>query len=63
MVSWGSMLVRTCCLTAVMAIFGHAAERPKIVGIANIAVKVDNLDEARKFYGRGRDGGSVSDQR
>src|SRR5689334_1973057 len=28
-----------------------AAERPKIVGIANIAVKVDNLDEARKFYG------------
>jgi catechol 2,3-dioxygenase-like lactoylglutathione lyase family enzyme len=50
MVSWGSMLVRTCCLTAAMAIFGHAAERPKIVGIANIAVKVDNLDEARKFY-------------
>ena len=44
------MLVRTCCLTAVLAIFGHAAERPKIVGIANIAVKVDNLDEARKFY-------------
>jgi lactoylglutathione lyase len=26
------------------------AERPRIVGIANIAVKVDNLDEARKFY-------------
>lgn len=50
MVSWGSMFVRTCCLTAVLAIFGHAAERPKIVGIANIAVKVDNLDEARKFY-------------
>ena len=44
------MFVRTCCLTAVLAIFGHAAERPKIVGIANIAVKVDNLDEARKFY-------------
>ena len=44
------MLVRTCCLTAVMVILGHAAERPKIVGIANIAVKVDNLDEARKFY-------------
>ena len=33
--------------------FGVAAfgsERPRIVGIANIAVKVDNLDEARKFY-------------
>jgi catechol 2,3-dioxygenase-like lactoylglutathione lyase family enzyme len=44
------MLVRTCCLTTVLAIFGHAAERPKIVGIANIAVKADNLDEARKFY-------------
>ncbi len=27
-----------------------AVERPKIVGIANIALKVDNLDEARKFY-------------
>ena len=33
--------------------FGVAAfgsERPRIVGIANIAVKVDNLDDARKFY-------------
>ena len=28
----------------------QAAERPPIVGIANIAVKVDNLDEARRFY-------------
>jgi catechol 2,3-dioxygenase-like lactoylglutathione lyase family enzyme len=27
-----------------------AAERPRIVAIANIAVKVDNLEEARKFY-------------
>src|SRR5215469_10160053 len=26
------------------------AERPRITGIANIAVKVDNLEEARKFY-------------
>src|SRR5215469_1287281 len=28
----------------------HAAERPPITGIANIAVKVDNLQEARQFY-------------
>ena len=28
----------------------EAADRPRIVGIANIAVKVDNLEEARKFY-------------
>jgi lactoylglutathione lyase len=28
----------------------HAAERPPITGIANIAVKVDDLAEARKFY-------------
>jgi catechol 2,3-dioxygenase-like lactoylglutathione lyase family enzyme len=27
-----------------------AADRPRIVGIANIAVKTDNLDDARKFY-------------
>jgi catechol 2,3-dioxygenase-like lactoylglutathione lyase family enzyme len=41
------------CLLALTILLGaaaHAAERPKIVGIANIAVKVDNLDEARKFY-------------
>ena len=33
---------------------GRAAaepKRPKITGIANFAAKVDNLDEARKFYG------------
>jgi extradiol dioxygenase family protein len=30
-----------------------AAERSRIIGIANIAVKVDNLDEARKFYPSG----------
>jgi lactoylglutathione lyase len=35
---------------AVAALASSAAERPKIVGIANIAVKVDSLDEARKFY-------------
>jgi lactoylglutathione lyase len=37
-------------LTVVLAVCAQAAERPKITGIANIAVKVDNLDEARKFY-------------
>jgi len=31
-----------------VAAFG--SERPRILGIANIAVKVDNLEEARKFY-------------
>jgi lactoylglutathione lyase len=29
-----------------------ASERPKIVGIANIAVKVKDLEAARKFYGQ-----------
>ena len=28
----------------------QAAERPPIVGIANIGLKVDDLAEARKFY-------------
>jgi lactoylglutathione lyase len=37
-------------LAAALAVTLHAADRPKIVGIANIAVKVDSLDEARKFY-------------
>jgi catechol 2,3-dioxygenase-like lactoylglutathione lyase family enzyme len=45
------MLLRTSCwLAAMLAVSVQAAERPRIVGIANIAVKVDNLDEARKFY-------------
>jgi lactoylglutathione lyase len=44
-------LLRTICsLAALFAISLHAADRPRIIGIANIAVKVDNLDEARKFY-------------
>jgi len=38
------------CAAAVCSIAVQAAERPRIVGIANIAVKVDNLEEARKFY-------------
>src|ERR1035438_9101289 len=46
-----SMLFRSACwLTVLLAVSLKAAERPRIVGIANIAVKVDNLDEARKFY-------------
>jgi catechol 2,3-dioxygenase-like lactoylglutathione lyase family enzyme len=37
-------------LAALCALSLSAAERPPIVGIANIAVKVDDLQEARKFY-------------
>ena len=44
------LLKASCCLTAMLALSVQAAERPRIVAIANIAVKVDNLDEARKFY-------------
>ncbi len=44
------LLNTACWLTAMLAISAQAAERPRIVGIANIAVKVDNLDEARRFY-------------
>jgi lactoylglutathione lyase len=40
-------LISLWCLTLALA---AAAERPRIVGLANFAVKVDNLDEARKFY-------------
>ena len=42
------MLRATFCLA--IAITLQAGERPKIVGIANIAVKVDDLNEARRFY-------------
>lgn len=45
------MLVRTfACLVVASAISVTAADRPRIVGIANIAVKTDNMEEARKFY-------------
>jgi lactoylglutathione lyase len=37
-------------LAVAVTFSAQAAQRPRIVGIANIAVKVDNLDEARKFY-------------
>ena len=37
-------------LSVVFAFAAAGAERPRITGIANIAVKVDNLEEARKFY-------------
>jgi catechol 2,3-dioxygenase-like lactoylglutathione lyase family enzyme len=42
-------LLQACCV-AFLAPLLHAAERPPVVGIANIALRVDNLDEARKFY-------------
>jgi len=45
------MLVRTFAwLVVASAIPVPAADRPRIVGIANIAVKTDNMEEARKFY-------------
>jgi catechol 2,3-dioxygenase-like lactoylglutathione lyase family enzyme len=45
------MLIGTSCwLTVLLAVSVKAAERPRIVGIANFAVKVDNLEEARQFY-------------
>jgi catechol 2,3-dioxygenase-like lactoylglutathione lyase family enzyme len=37
-------------MVMMFAVVAFGSERPRIVGIANIAVKVDNLDEARKFY-------------
>ena len=40
----------SCWLTVLLAVSLKAAERPRIVGIANFAVKVDNLEEARQFY-------------
>jgi catechol 2,3-dioxygenase-like lactoylglutathione lyase family enzyme len=45
------MLVRRFAWLAVaLAVSLPAADRPRIVGIANIAVKTDNMEEARKFY-------------
>jgi catechol 2,3-dioxygenase-like lactoylglutathione lyase family enzyme len=45
------MLVRSFAWLAVaVAVSLPAADRPRIVGIANIAVKTDNMEEARKFY-------------
>jgi lactoylglutathione lyase len=37
-------------LACVFVLVVHAADRPRITGIANIAVKVSDLEEARKFY-------------
>jgi lactoylglutathione lyase len=42
-------MLRAACFALLLSTL-HAAERPRIIGIANIAVKVDNLDEARRFY-------------
>jgi catechol 2,3-dioxygenase-like lactoylglutathione lyase family enzyme len=38
------------CVGLFVALAGFAQDRPPITGIANIAVKVDSMDEARKFY-------------
>jgi len=38
------------CLAVGTAASIHAADRPKIVGLANFAVRVSNLEAARKFY-------------
>ena len=44
-------MVRALIWTAaVLAVEVYGSERPRITGIANIAVKVDSLEEARKFY-------------
>ncbi len=43
-------LSRFLAMILMLSVSLAAAERARIVGIANIAVKVDNLDEARKFY-------------
>ena len=45
------MLLKTFgWLTAAFAVSVGGAERPRIVGIANIAIRTDNIEEARKFY-------------
>ena len=44
------MVKRIACMVGIFGVAAFGSERPRIVGIANIAVKVDNLDEARKFY-------------
>ena len=44
------MVKQIAWMVMMFAVVAFGSERPRIVGIANIAVKVDNLDEARKFY-------------
>jgi catechol 2,3-dioxygenase-like lactoylglutathione lyase family enzyme len=44
------MPLRICCWLGIVLLPIEAAERPRITGIANIAVKTDNMAEARKFY-------------
>jgi lactoylglutathione lyase len=44
------MLLKTATAGILFALVLHAVERPRILGVANFAVKVDNLEEARKFY-------------
>ena len=42
--------MRNLVFFAVFLMTAQAADRPPIIGIANFVVKVDTLDEARKFY-------------
>jgi len=45
------MLLSIALLLAGISAFAAGSQRPKITGIANIAVKVSNLESARNFYG------------
>ena len=40
----------SACLVATLALSLQAAHRPRITGIANIALRVDSLSDARQFY-------------
>jgi catechol 2,3-dioxygenase-like lactoylglutathione lyase family enzyme len=45
-------MLKLGALLSLAAALAAAPQRPPIVGIANIAVKVSDLDAARKFYGQ-----------
>ena len=46
-----TLYVVTACFVTALAQAQAAPARPKIVGVAHIGLRVDNLDQARKFYG------------
>jgi catechol 2,3-dioxygenase-like lactoylglutathione lyase family enzyme len=41
------------CVVLTAALSAQAADRPPIVGVAHIGLKASNLDDLRKFYGKG----------
>jgi catechol 2,3-dioxygenase-like lactoylglutathione lyase family enzyme len=43
-------LKRTLPFLFLAAAFGQTPQRPRILGVANIGVRTDNLDAARRFY-------------